>query len=125
MKRVSLSNIQDLGYRMSNILEMVKENKDNKALSKTMEDYVKDLMSIIAQNNVFHSINLIERVVETGERTNTGLYKQFHVSALELFDESKLLLRTFQIIDYDREKMKFILSDEITLIDFRKISRIY
>ncbi|MDY0327885.1 MAG: hypothetical protein RBR07_06505 [Arcobacteraceae bacterium] len=125
MKRVSLSNVQDLGYRMSNILEMVKENKDNKVISKTMEEYVKDLMSMIAQNNVFHSINLIERVVETGERTNTGLYKQFHVSALELFDESKLLLRTFQIVDYDREKMKFILSDEITLIDFRKISRIY
>ncbi|MDY0320671.1 MAG: hypothetical protein RBR23_02945 [Arcobacteraceae bacterium] len=125
MKRVSIPTMHDLGFRMSGILDLVSSNKDKNIITQEIEDYLKELMSMVAQNNILNSINLIDRVVETGEKTPTGMYKQFHVSSLELFDQTKLLLKVFQIVDYDRANMKYILSEDMTLIDFKKVSKIY
>jgi hypothetical protein len=125
MKRVSITDMHDLGFRMSGIIDLVASNREKNIITQEIEDYLKELMQAVSQNIILNSINLIDRVVETGEKTPTGMYKQFHVSSLELFDQKKLLLKVFQIVDYDRANMKYILSEDMTLIDFKKVSKIY
>lgn len=121
----NIISVEDLNDKMSGVLNLIALHKHENIVTEEIETYIKELMDMVSQNIVMNSINLIDKVVETGEKTFEGIYKQFHVSALEIIDKSRILLRAYQIVEYDKANLKYILSKDITLIDFRKVNKIY
>lgn len=118
-------NMQQIEYKIANILELISQPEYKSIITKDVENVLQDLFHSILQNNMLNAINLIDRVIETGDKNINGFYKQFNVSALEIIDNKQLFLRTFEVIGYDKIDKKYVLDNVVAFIDFTRVTKIY
>lgn len=85
---------------------------------------MKSLQSSFSQMAISTAANLVGRIVENGEYSETGDMKGFLVSSVELVD-GELILSGYQNIGYDDEAGELIYAEEKSIIPYTSITKIY
>ena len=85
---------------------------------------MKSLQNSFSQMALASATDIIGRIVENGSYGDDGLQKGFSISSVESVD-GEIVAKGFQVIGYDSESGKLILSEEQSTIKYNNITKIY
>lgn len=124
MTAKDIQEFQNLENDVIECYEFFNKNKEKMNLDK-FEQKLNSIKKTMIRNTAINILNIIDKVVETGEKTNEGTFKQFNVSSVQIGFEETILLVAREVLGIDRIDSKYILDTDVTFINFDDIRAIY
>lgn len=119
-----LTQIHDMEKVAKKSYEIFEENTDALA-SSNFEFVLNDLKKKVIRSTMTSIVNVIDRVIENGEKNIQGENKQFNVNSIQVSENETFFLVVREVLGIDLMDKKYILDSEVTLIDFKDVIRIF
>lgn len=119
-----LTQIHDMEKVAKKSYEIFEENTDALA-SSNFEFVLNDLKKKVIRSTMTSIVNVIDRVIENGEKNIQGENKQFNVNSIQVSENETIFLVVREVLGIDLMDKKYILDSEVTLIDFKDVIRIF
>lgn len=121
----SLREIQDLEQHIVTCQEYFNNTKLDDTNVNALENMLKDIKKTMARNTLLNIVNVIEKVVENDELAKDGMPKQFNVHSIQIGSDDTVYLVSREVLGVDMIDKKYVLDSEITLINFKDVTRIF
>ncbi|TLP35869.1 hypothetical protein [Arcobacter arenosus] len=111
----------------SQVLECYSYFMDNHKTTNfdDLEAKIRDLKNVMVRMTITNLVNMIDRVVEDGRKNRNGENKQYNVSSLQITNDDKVNLICHEVVGFDNIDKKYILDNELSYINFSKVTRVY
>jgi uncharacterized protein (DUF111 family) len=121
---VQLQEFHNLEQNIQLCQSFLDENKkDSNFLA--LETMLLEVKKTMVRNTMVNISNVIERIVENGEKAINGMEKQFNVHSIHVGSDDTIYLVSRQILGIDALDKKTILDNEVTYINLNDVTRIF
>lgn len=124
LNTTQLKEFQDLEKNIYECYDFLDESK-NDSNFLALENMLLDIRKTMVRNTMVNISNVIEKIVENGQKDAMGDYKQFNVHSVQIGSDETIYLVSRQILGIDALDKKTILDNEVTYINLNDVSRIF
>ncbi|WP_419769143.1 MAG: flagellar hook assembly protein FlgD [Candidatus Marinarcus sp.] len=117
LKQQDPTKPMDSAQMLTNQMQMSNIETNNATI-----DAMKSLQTSFAQTALASAANIIGQVVENGEKSDTGMDKQFRVSSV-MSQDGTLNVEAYEILGLTEDN-KIVYANEPTLLQYNNITRI-
>lgn len=119
-----MNKIMDVEREVEECYSFFNNNHETVKLDK-FETMLTKLKKNIVQLTVTNLVNVVDRVIEDGTKTNDGFPRQFNVNSIQITNDDSIVLITHEVLGFDEKDKKYLLDNEYSYIPYKNVVRVF